>query len=331
MVDAVAQFRFDGQLGSQWQDGKVYLSLIEDYRKVHGVYPEQVLAMTQPDSLGQFYFEGAFLPPANRIYRIHVDQCDETQANGHFLGHCLNSKQLIFIANNSDSISLPMGFEQQLFCEIVSTNTASSALMKVDSVVQDMAFDIGPNPTMAAKKLKANQWMENLRSTAQNTEEPLAELYAYGIISDRTGELRASYLDDLSRNSYYETLVLRLQTTQADAAFTKQYETELRQDRPVATDEAAIPNWVYVLLGICGISLFLNMHYLRTIRGMKTKPKPTPTLSGQEQKILELIKQDKTNKEIAQALFVSLSTVKTHINNLYKKLGVQNREEVKNL
>ena len=332
LTACLGQFRFEGQLGEEWQQGKVYLSLIEDYRKTHGVYPDQVVAMSQPDSLGFFFFEGDYLPAANRIYRIHVDQCDEADANGHFLGHCLNSKQLIFVANNRDTLSLPLGFEQQLFCEIVSTNTAASALMRVDSVMQDMAYDMGPQPSVAARKLKAEKWIKDLQETAKNSNEPLAELYAYGIISDRTGELREQYLKGVSGSPYYQTLLSRLRTEQADAPFTKQFETELRQDAsgPSVPTEP-IPAWAYVLLAICGISLFLNMHYIKTIRGLKAKPVTFTKLSSQEQKVLELIQRDKTNKEIAEALFVSVSTVKTHINNLYKKLGVQSREEVKQL
>jgi DNA-binding CsgD family transcriptional regulator len=41
--------------------------------------------------------------------------------------------------------------------------------------------------------------------------------------------------------------------------------------------------------------------------------------------------EDKSNKDIADTLFVSLSTVKTHVNNVYRKLNVQTRDEVKNL
>lgn len=52
-------------------------------------------------------------------------------------------------------------------------------------------------------------------------------------------------------------------------------------------------------------------------------------LSKQEQKVLDLILQDKSNKEIAVELFVSNSTVKTQINNLNKKLQVNSRDEVK--
>ena len=48
----------------------------------------------------------------------------------------------------------------------------------------------------------------------------------------------------------------------------------------------------------------------------------------QEEKILNLLLANKSNKEIAEVLFVSVSTVKTHVNNVYKKLNVQSRNEV---
>jgi len=41
-----------------------------------------------------------------------------------------------------------------------------------------------------------------------------------------------------------------------------------------------------------------------------------------------LILQGKSNKEIANELFISLSTVKTHITNIYNKLKVSSRQEL---
>lgn len=52
-------------------------------------------------------------------------------------------------------------------------------------------------------------------------------------------------------------------------------------------------------------------------------------LTEQEQNIAQEILKNKTNKEIAIDMFISVSTVKTHINNLYKKLNVNSREEIK--
>jgi DNA-binding CsgD family transcriptional regulator len=36
----------------------------------------------------------------------------------------------------------------------------------------------------------------------------------------------------------------------------------------------------------------------------------------------------KTNREIAEGLFVSVRTVQNHLQNVYGKLGVSNREEL---
>ncbi|MBN2392211.1 MAG: response regulator transcription factor [Anaerolineae bacterium] len=48
-------------------------------------------------------------------------------------------------------------------------------------------------------------------------------------------------------------------------------------------------------------------------------------LSDRELEILRLIETGMTNREIAAKLYIAISTVKTHINNLYGKLSVSNR------
>jgi len=53
---------------------------------------------------------------------------------------------------------------------------------------------------------------------------------------------------------------------------------------------------------------------------------PEP-LSERELEVLALIAAGNSNEEIAGKLFVSVSTVKTHINNLYRKLGAHSRTQ----
>lgn len=48
-------------------------------------------------------------------------------------------------------------------------------------------------------------------------------------------------------------------------------------------------------------------------------------LTGREIEVIRLIENGLTNQQIAEALSVSSSTVKTHINNLYAKMGVKTR------
>jgi len=53
----------------------------------------------------------------------------------------------------------------------------------------------------------------------------------------------------------------------------------------------------------------------------------TGILSGRETEALRLIASGKTNRQIAQELMVSLSTVKTHVQRIIKKLGVSDRTQ----
>jgi DNA-binding NarL/FixJ family response regulator len=58
-----------------------------------------------------------------------------------------------------------------------------------------------------------------------------------------------------------------------------------------------------------------------------TAEQPVPLLSEREREVLEAIAAGSTNREIAQALFLSPHTVKEHTSALYRKLGARNRAE----
>ena len=50
-------------------------------------------------------------------------------------------------------------------------------------------------------------------------------------------------------------------------------------------------------------------------------------VSPREMQVMALISESMTNEEIAQKLFVSAKTVKTHVRNIFEKTGVRNRVE----
>jgi DNA-binding NarL/FixJ family response regulator len=50
-------------------------------------------------------------------------------------------------------------------------------------------------------------------------------------------------------------------------------------------------------------------------------------VSRREMEVLALISESMTNEEIAQKLFLSAKTVKTHIRNIFEKTGIRNRVE----
>ncbi len=55
---------------------------------------------------------------------------------------------------------------------------------------------------------------------------------------------------------------------------------------------------------------------------------PVEPLTEREEEALALVAQGLTNAEIGERLFVSLSTVKTHLGSLHTKLGARNRVEL---
>jgi DNA-binding NarL/FixJ family response regulator len=55
---------------------------------------------------------------------------------------------------------------------------------------------------------------------------------------------------------------------------------------------------------------------------------PTDPLTSRECEVSRLVARGLTNQEIAAELFISLSTVKTHLGNVQVKLGARNRVEI---
>lgn len=72
--------------------------------------------------------------------------------------------------------------------------------------------------------------------------------------------------------------------------------------------------------------LLAAFHHAVPSTKLKAESLPEP-LSEREMDILRLIATGRSNQEIAEILFIALSTVKSHINNLYGKLGTNRRTE----
>ncbi|OIQ28720.1 MAG: hypothetical protein BM564_08070 [Bacteroidetes bacterium MedPE-SWsnd-G2] len=333
-IQAQGQFQFYGEVDSNRWEGDLYLSIITNYRKINGVYSEQIIAKTTPDSLGRFMFTGNQLSPKLGLYRIHVDNCSTSNfESNHFNGHCNDSKSINFLATGNDSIQFPFSFDKETFCETKSNTPNADVFLKIETLQDDMRHDFSQFRSQANTNLNIKNWYNKLLAYGENLNTPLAELYIFSIVSDRTGVFREHYLQDLKSSTYFEDLNNRLLSSYPEAPFTIQFHQELNADYyTVSQNKSGFP-WIIILSIIAFVSLSYNF-YLRkrlTIQNTKEISNSTTKLTTQEQKILDQILLNKTNKEIAELLFISLSTVKSHVNNIYKKLNVQSRTEAKAL
>ncbi|WP_281168557.1 helix-turn-helix domain-containing protein [Psychroserpens burtonensis] len=333
---AVAQHHFEGHIDNERWQNEIYLSVIEDYRTFDGIDEEQIITKVKSDSSGFFKFDQNQLDINQKIYKLHVDNCTSfNQSGNHFDGYCTDYKDILFIAKRTDSITFPLSFDAQMFCDIISNNPKTSAFIKIDSLKEEMKFAYSEYRSKANRQLNNKKWFKTLQDYGQDLNEPLAELYIYAFLSDRGNQLHYYYLEDLKTNSYYDEFLERLKSVYPNSSYTKQYEAELTSDKFLvfSSEKKSSFNWSYLWLSLLIVSSIVNLWFLISAKQKKSRQRNNAKegLTKQEQNVLDLLLEDKTNKNIAETLFISVSTVKTHVNNIYKKLNVNSRDELKSL
>ena len=84
-----------------------------------------------------------------------------------------------------------------------------------------------------------------------------------------------------------------------------------------------------LLVALIIISIFIvrGIRFRRKYRSRKIRE----TLSQREWEIVNLMLENKTNKEVAELLNIEVSTVKTHVNNIFSKVGIKNRSELQKM
>ncbi|MFF8958201.1 response regulator [Streptomyces sp. NPDC014894] len=80
------------------------------------------------------------------------------------------------------------------------------------------------------------------------------------------------------------------------------------------------------------VSPSVTLRLLKHLNESGTRPRPragrSPQLSGRALEVVRAIARGRTNQEIAAELFISLSTVKSHLSGIQTRLGVRNRTEI---
>ena len=61
--------------------------------------------------------------------------------------------------------------------------------------------------------------------------------------------------------------------------------------------------------------------------GGQRESQPAPALSKREREVLNMLVEMRTNRQIAESLYISESTVKNHVSNILRKLGLESRHQ----
>lgn len=288
-----------------------YLSLIPDFDNMYTMSNEFIIDKTIIDGTGSFTFNTHYLPNEDVLIRFHVSKKGDLPASLIIGGK--DENHFFFIANRNSTITIKDTSNSEFVKDIVLGGyLPNQTLQNVDRIANylDTASFNGP---IIKTELIRSAIYEKLRSIADTCSNPLVSLYAlYKSKFDRNYSVN---------QQFYKNFLIKWRH-QKDSYF-----LEFRKKLP--------SSWANRI----GFSIFLGLISL-TIGFLiclayfvlfKRKPNLLQDLGVQERKIFALLLEGKSNKEISEILIIGLSTVKSHVNNIYKKLGINSRKDLMNL
>ena len=262
------------------------------------------LARVMVDKTGYFEFGADFFGSENKIYKVELDPQDEN-------GFIKFPTYHVFILSNTDSLYFQKS--NQPFGSYTNTNLADLEWQKFNQFESNLSLN---DEAIFRKKYKP--------FVKDSLQILMVKLIGIKQLKDK--QLLEK---DIQENpNYYLNLLADFQSSDLDPTDYAHLESE------IAMVELTEVNEKYQMsLWWNGISVFLIVGLFFSVFQMRKKSKNQlpillPNLSEREALIKNLILEGKSNKDIASELFISLSTVKTHITSLYKKLGVSGRKEI---
>ena len=320
-------------LSEQWQP-KVFLALLNTPEDIFVASPDFIIAETFINPDGSFVINTQSVPEDERFYRLYLVQGDNasvefsaTQNKNYF--HLLLSRQSeIELTANTQNNSL----------EVVELrgSDASNAILDFDEKFQKQSRELSGELPKAKSTFLSQELESFIHTLVANSKNLYVGLYALYHIEDKE-------TDFLRNSNFYFNFQKRLEEELSVTPYTEAYSdllNELIGFREFVCEMPGVqPKWkdwlmIVEALVILFLIVFLIGLYRRLskIRDQENDPannlKPLfDGLTSKQQEILGLLAAGKTNKEIAQQLFVELSTVKTHINNIYRQLNVSTRKD----
>ena len=319
------------KLGDGWHP-EVYLASINNPEDLFVSSPDFLLASALVDADGSFEISHIELPNEQRFYRLYVvknlfSPNDIINSDNRGLMH--------LVLDNSSQVEASATIVEGSFIDVaISGSGLSSENQAFDSQLNARLAQLPGNFTKTQKEFMKLGVDNYIRTYVDSCKNALNGLYALYHIEEKE-------TDFLRNSSFYFNFQKKLHEQYPGHLYTQKYDELLESlvgyREMVCEMPGVAPKWKdYLILVEGGIILMLLL--LLFVNSVKKKNRkladrqvPPKELLGQltnkELEILKLVAEAKSNKEIAAHLFIELSTVKTHLNSIYKQLKVENRKE----
>jgi len=298
-----AQSAISGKINletTETAEQKIYLTKL-DIDHLQDLKYAKEIAWAPISENGSFSFDQKHISVKNAIYRLYVKRMEKAITD-------TITKSKAFILSRADTIHFDKG--DAPFGNYTNTNVADKEWKRMQAFEKQLLH------SQLAESEEASQ----LKSYAKDS----LRILVVKLIGIRALEEKELLDQDIAKNpNFYLAFLNELKDSDVPPTqylFLEKklaYLTQITIERKYA--------WSTVINFTLGF-LVLGLGALLIIQ-RKRRP-VTLDLSRQERNIQTLILEGKTNKEIANELFISLSTVKTHITNIYSKLKVSNRSEL---
>lgn len=322
------QYFISGHIDTKQGNKTVYLSLLQ-YDEETLITESQVLFTTQADSTGYFEFKGQLLSEKDKLYRIHSNIDDSKGLQ--LVSSSDKNNYHNFIFSNTDTIYFSKS-GTHWFSHSQNTNKADKEWNTLKQFEAKLMPGYSEVKNKEAWQQAINDFSKKTKTYCnKNITHPLVKLLAFSAIKNNNFDLK----NDFEKNpAFYNDLLNSLKSYYSEASYFLQFQDEIAKisNAIVQQKYSFHKNLNY---GLGALVLIMACSSFLLFRKWKAaQPKEALleisnlTLTNQEEKIAKLILEDKSNKAIADELFISLSTVKTHIRNLYSKLNIANRQEL---
>lgn len=299
----LGQSAISGHLNFKKDEGptpKIFLAKLDSNHLQNLKYAKKI-AWSSLDENGTFSFDRKHISEKDAIYKLYVLRMEKAIAD-------TIAKSPAFILSRSDSIRFHE--EDAPFGAYTNSNTADKEWIRLQ------AFEEKLFQSQLADKEDASR----LKSYAKDS----LRILMVKLIGIHELEEKQLLEQDIAKNpDYYLALLSELQKSDIPPEqyfFLEKKLAFLTQE--IVEQKYAWSKAINVILGFLALGMGLFLVFRRKRKSAFSD------LSRQEKNIQTLILQGKTNKEIANELFISLSTVKTHITNIYSKLKVSGRKEL---
>lgn len=288
----------------------VYLSLIGDFEDLNKMTNTMIIDKVALSSSGRFKFNISYLPEEDVLLRIHFSKKGDPPASLIIGGKDENH---FFLIANRNSIITIQDTSNSEFIKGMQVNgyAPNNVLQKINEIAGYIdTTEFNGSPVKA--ELIHNAVYEKLRSIADTCTNPTASLYAL---------YRSRYEDNFTPNQqYYQNYLLKWKNN--DSKYLKSFRKKIGESATSKKSTRYLSNIAFLIAGF--------LFCLLVVKAGRKKANPIYDLSQQERKVFALILEGKSNKEISSVLSISLSTVKSHINSIYSKLGISSRKEMLN-